>query len=151
MIKPYMISYFSFPDNQKQSIALTYHPMIKGGRTFTVAKDITVELSDGYVITIKEGTITDLSSIPKILWSLMSPIDEAFIADLIHDYLWIDKEGQLGHFNYDIYKARKFADDERYKWRKKMAPKRKIKNWITHRFLRMFGGLWYSRQLKIPV
>jgi len=145
-----LINFYEPAEKLKVAIPLSYQPIIKGGRTFTVAKDINVVLSDGYEITIKEGTITDLSSVPKWLWSIIQPIDEAFIGDLIHDYLWTDKKGQLEHFDFDIHKARKFADDERFKWRCKIAPNRKLKNWITHRFLRLFGGLWYSKQLNIP-
>ena len=144
------VSYYQNPERLKIPIPLSYQPIVKGGRTFTVSQDINIVLSDGYEITISEGTLTDLSSVPKFLWSLLSPIDEAFIGDLIHDYLWENKKEQMERFGYSSYLARKFADDERNKWRKKIAPNKKFKNWITHRFLRLLGGLWYSRQLQIP-
>ena len=46
--------------------------------------------------------------------------------------------------------ARKFADEERYRWRKKLAPKKKLKNFITHYFIRIFGRPFYDRRFKIP-
>ena len=144
------IDFYDEPDNLKIPIKLSYQPIVKGGRTFTVSEDIKVKLSDGFEIVIKDGTITDLASVPKFLWSLFTPIDEAFIGDLIHDYLWIDKVGQISHFNNSPYLARKFADEERYRWRKKLAPKKKIKNFVTHYFIRIFGRPFYDRRFKIP-
>lgn len=119
-------------------------------RHFEITEDIEITLSDGYIITIKKGTIWDGASIPYWLHWLMKPIDEGAIGDAIHDYLWIDKQGQFKYFGYNIYKARKFADDERNKWRKALAPKKVFKNWVTHRVLRLIGGFFYSQQLKIP-
>lgn len=144
------LNYYDNPEELKKPIKLSYQPIVKGGRTFTVAEDIEVVLSDGFSIVIKEGTITDLSSVPKCLWSIFTPIDEGFIADLIHDYLWIDKVGQITHFDNSPYQARKFADDERNRWRVKLAPRMRLKNFVTHWFLRVFGSPFYNRKFKIP-
>ena len=119
-------------------------------RHWITCVNIEVELSDGYILNIPKGTIWDGASIPSWLWWLFKPIDEGSFGDLIHDILWKDKEGQLKHFKYNIFDARKFADDERYRWRSSLAPKKKIKNVITHFFIRLIGGFFYSRQLKIP-
>lgn len=131
-----------------REIPLTYLTTVKGERTFAVAEDIEVELSDGRKVLILKGFRTDLASVPVFLWNVFKPIDKAFIADLTHDYLWDYKLKEIKHFG-GSYEARKFADDERNKWRKKLAPEKKIKNWITHRFIRLFGGFWYSKQLKL--
>lgn len=131
-------------------IPLKYLPNFKGERTFEVMEDITVVLSDGFVITISKGTLTDLSSVPSWAWSIFKPIDKAFIGDLIHDYLWLDKVGQIQHFDNSFYRARKFADEERYRWRKSIAPEKKIKNFITHYVIRIVGGFFYSKQINIP-
>ena len=133
-----------------KSIKLSYEPRIKGERSFKVLEDIYVRLSDGYEICIKEGTVTDLASVPKWLWSLFTPIDEAFLGDLIHDYLWIDKVGQISHFNNSPYLARKFADEERLRWRMKLAPKKEIKNYITHYVIRLIGSPFYTKKWLIP-
>ncbi len=143
----------NFHDNKQDlyvPIKLAFQPNLKGERTFVVIEDINVVLSDGYKITIKAGTLTDLASVPSWAWSIFKPIDKAFIGDLIHDYLWVDKVEQIKHFDNSPYKARKFADEERLRWRKKLAPNKRFKNWITHRIIRLIGGVFYSRQLKIP-
>lgn len=112
--------------------------------------DIEVVLSDGFKLKIPKGNIFDGASIPKILWWLFKPIDKGVFGDFIHDELWSDKEGQLKHFEYDIFEARKFADNERLIWREYLAPDKKIKNYITHKVIRLIGGFFYSKQIKIP-
>lgn len=131
-------------------IPLAYETNAKGERTFMVLVDINVTLSDGYEFHIPQGFKTDLASIPNWGWSIFKPIDKAFIADLIHDGLWVDKQGQIKHFDNNIYQARKFADEERLRWRKSLAPEKKIKNYITHKIIRLIGGFYYSKQIKIP-
>ena len=138
-------SYFISPTK----IHLAYLPNEKGERAFEVSEDIAVLLSDNRLIIIPAGFKTDLASIPQWLWSIIKPIDKAFIADLIHDHLWVSKLDEIAHFG-DIYQARKFADSERLKWRNALAPKKKFKNYLTHYVIRLFGGFFYSRQIKIP-
>ena len=135
---------------QPKCIPLAYCPDIKGERTFTLEEDITVTLSDSYVITIPKGTTTDLASVPNWAWSILKPIDKGFIGDLIHDYLWMDKFGQVGFFDGSLYKARLFADEERLKWRKALATKKWFHNYLTHYIIRLLGGFFYSHQFKIP-
>ena len=60
-----VIDFYDKPDNLKIPIKLSYQPLIKGGRTFTVSEDIKVKLSDGFEIVIKDGTITDMASVPN--------------------------------------------------------------------------------------
>lgn len=40
------------------------------------------------IITVPAGFITDLASIPRLLWSLMPPNGEYAKAAIIHDYLY---------------------------------------------------------------
>lgn len=135
---------------QPTHISMNFLPEYPGNRTFEITEDIEVTLSDGYVLLIQKGFRTDLSSVPSWAWSIFRPIDQGFIGDLIHDALWDDKIGQIKHFNNVIYDARKFADEERLRWRTKLAPNKKVKNKITHFILRLVGGLFYSREINIP-
>lgn len=114
-----------------------------------LGEDMEIVLSDKRVIIIPKGFETDLSSIPSFLWGLFKPFDKGLLGDLIHDYLWEEKMAETLYFN-NAYKAQKFADDERLKWRRKLAKEYKIKNWITHAALRVFGGKYYSGKKKIP-
>lgn len=133
----------------KCPIPLRYHPMIKGSRTFTLTKNLIITLSNGRIIEIKKGFITDLSSFPKWSWSLFRPFDEGLLGDIIHDYLWSNKKEEEFLFSLNKKEAQRFADIERFIWRKKLAPKKKIKNYITHKFLRTFGFLWYKNIFKL--
>ncbi len=40
------------------------------------------------VISVPEGFITDFASIPKIFWSILSPIDEYAKAAVLHDFMY---------------------------------------------------------------
>ena len=120
-------------------------------RHWKLTTDLNIELSDGYILKIPKGYIFDGASVPKCLWWLFPPIDKGVIGDLIHDRLWDDKQAQFYFFNYSTYEARKFADDERMRWRKAIAEDKKVFNFISNLVIRLIGGFYYSKQLKIPV
>ena len=134
---------------QPQKICLAYLPSESGERAFEVSEDIAVLLTDNRVIIIEKGFRTDLASVPQWLWSIIKPIDKAFMADLIHDKLWVSQFKEIEHFG-GTYQARLFADTERLKWRNALAPNKKVKNYFTHYVIRLLGGFYYSRQIKIP-
>lgn len=135
---------------QPKTIPLEFICDHKSGRRFAVCESMKIHLSDESILIIQKGFETDLSSVPGWAWSLFRPIDAGFIGDLIHDKLWADKKDELERYDWEIYRARKFADDERHRWRSSLVPEKRLKNWITHRFLRWIGGFYYSRQLNIP-
>jgi hypothetical protein len=113
-----------------------------------LGEDMEIVLSDGRTIIIPKGFETDLSSIPEFVWGLFKPFDKGLLGDLIHDYLWTIKEAELAHFG-TSKKARKWSDEERLRWRKKLAKEFKIKNYITHLFLRIFGKSVYIGKRKL--
>lgn len=131
-------------------IPLNYVCDANSERTFEVSEDIEVELSDGRKLVIEKGFQTDLMSIPQFLWCFLKPFDKGLIGDLIHDKLWEAKKDELQNFNFNIYKTRKFADDERKKWRKAIVPEKKFKNLLTHLVIRLVGIFYYSKQIEIP-
>jgi hypothetical protein len=133
-----------------KAIPLAYLPNEKNERTFEISEEIAILLPDGYLIVIPKGFKTDLSSVPSWLWSVIKPIDKALIADIIHDYLWVQQAEEIKRFAGSSYAARKYADDMRLQLRNILAPKKKLKNYLTHYVIRLVGGLFYSRQIKIP-
>lgn len=135
---------------QPEKIPLTYLCNGKGGRRFVVSEDIFVTMSDGREMLIEEGFETDLMSIPSWAWSIMKPFDKGIIGDIIHDKLWTIKKEEFEYFKFNIFESRKFADDERLKWRKALVPNMKLKNIITHKVIRWVGGFFYSKQIEIP-
>ena len=118
-------------------------------RIFYLGEDMQITLSDKRVILIPKGFETDLSSIPQIFWGIFKPFDKGLLGDLIHDYLWEEKMSETLYFD-SAYKAQRFADEERLKWRRKLASEFKIKNWVTHKVLRIFGGKYYKGLKQIP-
>lgn len=48
---------------------------------------LTEDFSTG-VIDIEKGFVSDLASIPKFLWSLLSPLENTGIPSLVHDFLY---------------------------------------------------------------
>ncbi len=131
-------------------IPLEYVTNDKSERVWLVSEDIEVTLSDGSKIIIEKGYDTDLSSVPKFAWSLMTPFDSGLFGDILHDKLWTSKLKEILRHG-DSYKARLFADNERKLWREKLASQHKVKNYVTHKIIRIIGGYYYSGQGSIPV
>ena len=119
-------------------------------RHWAILKELKIELSNGEIITIPKDYIFDGASVPRILWWLFPPIDSGVMGDLIHDRLWENKKQQLEKYNYNSYKARKFADAERMRWRKGHAKNKVSFNIISNLVIRLIGGFFYSKQLNIP-
>lgn len=97
-------------------------------------EDLEVTKSDGSVITIKSGMETDLSSVPRFLWSLFPPFGDFLNASLLHDYLYINKIG-----------TRKEADLEMLRM-SNILHKSKIDNYLRYYAVRLFGWIVYNRK-----
>jgi len=110
--------------------------------------DLEVTLSDESIIKIPKGFIWDGASIPKWLWWLFPKVKLNSIVFCIHDFLYIDKKNQLEKFKFHIFEARKFADDELRKWGFVHFSKLTIS--IFYFVIRKSGGLFYSKQFKLP-
>lgn len=55
---------------------------------FKIVHDWVVELSDGTIIIIPKGFITDGASIPRVFWSIISPTGPLFLASILHDFAY---------------------------------------------------------------
>lgn len=77
----------------------------KDGMILTLLEDMSVNSS----IIVKRGFTTDGATIPKFLWSILSPFENYFPACVIHDYLC--DIALLADNISDIYKLRKNADE----------------------------------------
>ena len=110
---------------------------------YTLINAISIQLTDGKVITIPKGFEWDLASVPKFLWWLMSPDVDSEIAYLIHDYLYINQT-----------LPRKEADLEMYKWAvvtngtKNKLSARNIDNWLRWKAVVLFGNSVYKKNKK---
>lgn len=105
--------------------------------TYYLNKEIKIELSNSDTITIPEGFIWDLSSVPRFLWSLLPPDGDFEVATIIHDYLY-------KHLMY----TRKFCDREMLIWSIKVSgTKTKISMRNVDNYIRYYGvriGGWYK-------
>lgn len=142
---------------QPEYIPLAYIPNSRGERGWVVTKDITVNLSDDYDLLIPAGFETDLRSVPSFLWGLIKPYNDSLLAYLIHDRLYADKLGQMKHFanqnngKVKPYIAKKFADEEMYKWANALAPHRKLENYLSYLAVRWLGDPVYWGRKSVPI
>lgn len=139
-------------------IPLKYIQGSRGERGWEVSEDIIVTLSDGYELLIPKGFETDLRSSPRILWSMIQPYNDSLLAYLIHDRLYADKLGQMKHFSgldpkgvVRPFIARKFADNEMYKWALALAPDSKLESYLSYLAVRLFGDSVYWGRKSVPI
>jgi hypothetical protein len=74
----------NFPDE----IILKNAGMRGSSRIFLIVADYRYT-HPKWPITVPRGTLTDGASVPKIFWSIFSPIGSYFPAALIHDFLYL--------------------------------------------------------------
>ena len=115
----------------EQEIILKYKGG-KGGKLWTMFQSIDHTLHNGEVITIPQDFETDLSSVPKILWSIFPPYGNFILAALVHDYLYIA----------DKTRGRRFADKEMLIISNK-THKNKLDNYIRFIGVRAFGWIYF--------
>lgn len=86
------------------------------------------------IITIPEGFVYDMATVPKWLWSIIRPFNDALFGTLIHDYLYIHKDAHT--------LTRKEVDKEYLLWNN-LTNKNKFDNYVRYIFVRAFGWLWW--------
>lgn len=106
---------------------------------YRLLEDITILLSCGSIITIQKGFQWDLASVPRIIWNICSPDNDAEIAYLIHDYLYRVKA---------FPKAK--CDKEMYLWAKttngtKKVSIKNIDNKLRFLAVKFFGNASYYK------
>lgn len=109
-------------------------------KQYRLLKSVHIELSNGDRIVIRKGFEWDLSSSPRIVWSLLPPDGDFEIASLIHD--WIYQKG---------YSNRRFADKEMYLWSKASNGTQKVSlknidNKIRYFAVRLFGWIVWKHK-----
>ena len=102
-----------------------------------IQQKIVVELSNGVILKVPIGYVTDFTSVPRYLWSFIAPIGEYNLAAIIHDYIYTEHDY-----------VRKFADDEFLKWMNFFEPEHKIRNKVMYLALRIFGKARWEKYSK---
>ena len=106
----------------------------KGAKTWTVAEDWKVyPLTVKEQITVTKGFVTDLASIPRLLWRILPPFGQYTEASVTHDFLY--KKG--------LY-SRKTCDKIFRELMKRYA----VKDWkikVMYRAVRWFGSKHFNK------
>lgn len=104
---------------------------------YVLIEGIEVQLSNKNIIIIPKNYEWDLSSVPRIFWSICAPDGDFELASLIHDYLYENKLGK------------EFADKEMLKWslllygNTKYISIKKIDCYIRYYAVKWFGNKRY--------
>lgn len=108
----------------------------KSKKYWKIIKSIHILLSNKEVITVPYGFYYDMATIPKLLWSLIRPFNDALLATLIHDYLYIHQEV------HNLTRAQ--VDKEMLIWSNKINGN-KFDNYLRYVFVRLLGWLWWKK------
>jgi hypothetical protein len=118
------------------AVQLSYVYSYKNRRFWKLMSPLRVVLSTGKAIVIPEGFYTDLSSVPRWLWSVAPPFGDFLLASVIHDYLYSYNVGD-----------RPSADREMLIWSNALNSN-KIDNHVRYIAVRIFGASWWNRAAK---
>lgn len=102
-----------------------------GNRKFSVCEDFSQKLSDGRIICVPKGFVTDLSSVPQVFWFLFAPYGDFIVASIVHDYLY--KKRLMSRINCDkemLFLSNKYSSDY-------------LDNYIRFIAVRAFGWIFY--------
>ena len=120
-------------------------------KQYVLEQTIVVELSNGKVIQIKKGFEWDLSSVPRIFWTLLLPNGDFIIAALVHDYLYQNSQLVIDEmFEGNSKHAKQFADKEMLFWSKAVNGTNKISlmkidNYTRYYGVRLFGWTAWNK------
>lgn len=110
---------------------------------YKLIDELTIKLSNNLVITIPKGFQWDLASVPKFLWNIIVPDNDAEIAYLIHDYLYRTQS-----------LPKKEADTEMYIWASitngtvSYFSTRNLDNKLRYLGVKWFGAKSYNKYTK---
>ena len=116
-------------------IVQSYVYRSKHEKFWKIEKPVEVLLSNGEVIVIPEGFQYDMATVPKWLWSIVRPFNDALMGTLIHDYLYMCQG------NHSMTRAE--ADLEYLKWNN-TTNANKLDNYTRYIFVRLFGWAWWN-------
>ena len=89
-----------------------------------------IDEEGGEVVIVPKGFITDFASVPRLFWSIISPVDKHAKAAVIHDYCYY----------YGIYNRKK--SDKIFKKGLKILKVEPWKIWCMYKAVRLFS--WYA-------
>ncbi len=107
----------------------------KSSKYWKIKEPLTVELGNGKIVNIPKDFYYDMSTVPKWLWSIVRPFNDALFAYLVHDRLYVIKNHNM---------TRKQCDKEMLFWAN-ITNENKFDNYLRYYIVRLFGWLlWYE-------
>lgn len=132
-------------DRQKEH-SIIIRRRVSNGNTrprYRLENYVLLMLSNGDLLELRPGFEWDLSSSPRIFWSILPPDGLWELGALLHDFIYVNKTH-----------SRKFADKEMLKWSmavsgtKNKWSLRNIDNYIRYYAVRLFGWIVWNRRKK---
>ena len=96
-----------------------------------LVNNLVYHAEDGNSYTVVAGFLTDLATIPRILWPVFSPMDSFLSASVLHDYL------------YSTHRLKRKEADGLFLQAMKYSNVPLWKRQIIYRAVRLFGGSHY--------
>lgn len=100
-----------------------------------ITEPLTIQLSNEKLINIGRGFYYDMSTVPKIFWSIVRPFNDGLIGYLIHDRLYVIRDHNM---------TRKEVDKEMLFWTN-ITNSNKFDNYFRYIFVRLFGWIWWYK------
>lgn len=119
--------------NEDNLINLRYVYSYKSTRFWALTEDIHIKLSNGQYIVIPKNFETDLSTVPKWVWSIVRPFGDFLLAAIVHDYLYHVK-----------ILTRKQTDREMLFWSELINTNR-LDNYLRYYVVRALGWLVWQK------
>lgn len=113
--------------------------MYKKSSIYKVLRELTVELSNGKIITIPKGFLTDGSSSPSLVTQIFPRLGDFTLAAIIHDYLYVEKPEGI---------SQRDADYEMLFW-SKIINRNKVDNRLRYWYVKIGGFLVWLKYVKI--
>jgi len=122
------------------SIRINHPPGIKMVR-WVVTEDFSIRINHppGIDLSIAEGYITDLASIPRLLWRVVAPFELSITAPLVHDLFYQNTGcGIYSRKDVDLIFLQLMKREGVSWWRRSIA----------YHAVRIFGGLHWKGEKK---
>lgn len=111
---------------------------IENGSKYRLLEDYFYEIN-GYNIRVPKGFVTDLASIPKIMWNIFPPFGEYTPAAVVHDFLY-SSSNNLG--------LNRFLSDKIFLFIMKELGVGFFKRNLMYKAVRMFGTSSWQKKIE---
>lgn len=109
------------------------------GRCYVLLHPFQYKVND-FVITVPEGFITDLASVPSFLWPLFPPFGRYTIAAVVHDFLYSE---------YNCLNINRTLADKIFLFIMKEMNVSCVKRLMMYQAVRTFGAMSWKKKTNV--